>query len=623
MIDKLVQLVKEKTVLRYIAIGGTSYVIELSALLTLTKLFHLNPIIAVGISFWIGLITSFFLQKFFAFSNKTIQAKQLLSQSIMYGVLVLVNYLFTLWFVGVFNSITGLVVSRTIALIITTFWNYFVYKYILFPTSNQSFLNIFKQFKQQQLGRNLLVTGIIILGFFLTGYAALGIFSRPMADDLIFLNSYGASDAVANFHYVYTVNGRLTSLTIYLLGFTIPFISELTALLTLLILGSGIYILTKEILFNKISTKFSRLVIVFSTLTILSAFAIITPSPPSSIFWFSAAVVHVWSYGFILMLIAYSLRLRRVFKKSPYQKRYIILYLLAALLIGLFGEMPALTVIFLYTFTLLVDFIRKNRRYIQMSLMGLFAGIVAFGWLYFAPASVSRRQDVEALGGLTTIDFIKNLPKELYQNIIYQLPSLFGNIYILIPVFFISLIFGLYFTQRKNLRKQDVTLYTIVSVLLVAFHVINFSLTYVAGGYIPLRIYASSSLALVLSAYLLGFVVGVIMRKSRDIYKGVVIGSVATLLILSIIHTSAYIPWGISLGRELHSHAKAWDARDVYIKNQIREGDCRIIAPSLPIGDVGDISKDPNYWINKEGIEDYYRPPSNQNYWQSCTIISN
>ena len=235
---------------------------------------------------------------------------------------------------------------------------------------------------------------------------------------------------------------------------------------------------------------------------------------------------------------------------------------------------------------------------------------------------MGRRQAVEAHGGLTTIDFIKNLPKELHQNIVNQLPILFGNIYILVPVFFVSLIFGLYVARRNSLKKQEIILYSIVAGILTIFHIVNFSLTYIAGGYIPLRIYASSSLALVLTAYILGFLVGNLLKTSRELYKGVALGSIVTLLILSIIHTSAYIPWSITLGRELHSHAKAWDARDAYIKDQIKHGNCHITAPSLPIGDVGDINKDPNYRINKEGIEDYYRPPSNPNYWRSCTVTS-
>jgi putative flippase GtrA len=622
MITNLKKLLKEKTIIRYIVIGGTSYVIELTVLLILAKLLHLNPVLSVGISFWVGLIMSFFLQKFFAFNNKTLKAKHLLWQSVMYGALVLVNYLFTLWFVGLFNSVMGLIGSRTIALIITTFWNYFVYKYVLFPTTSSSFLMTFSWAKLLKEKRKMLIAGSVILGIFITGYITLGIFSRPMADDLIFLSGYGLSDPVANFNYVYTVNGRLTALTIYLLGFTIPFISELAALITMLILGSGLYLLMREILANKLPAELSRIATIFTTFSLLSAFAILTPSPPSSIFWFSAAVVHVWSYGFILMLVAYLLKLRKNFGGHTYQKRHSLLYPIAALLIGLLGEIPALTVIFFHIFVIGLDAARKTKKYIQITAAGLSGGIAAFAWLYFAPASVSRRQGVEELGGLTTIDFIKNLPRELHHNISEQLPVLFQNIYILVPVFFIGLVFGLYLVRSRSFKRQEVILYTVVAGLLAVFHIANFSLTYVAGGYIPLRIYASSSLALILSAYLLGFVAGNLIKTSRDLYKGAALGSIVTLLILSIIHTSAYIPWGISLGREMHSHAKAWDARDSYIKNQIKRGNCRIMAPSLPIGDVGDINKDPSYWINKEGMEDYYRPPTSRNYWQSCTITS-
>lgn len=115
---------------RYICIGGVSYVIELSALLLLVNVLLVSSELAVACSFWIGLVVSFLLQKYLAFGNKTREKRVLGKQAFLYGVLILVNYVFTIAFVGVFVSLLGLILSRTIALLLTVTWNYFVYRYI-------------------------------------------------------------------------------------------------------------------------------------------------------------------------------------------------------------------------------------------------------------------------------------------------------------------------------------------------------------------------------------------------------------------------------------------------------------------------------------------------------------
>lgn len=617
----LAKKILSHTGVRYLITGGASYGIELSVLLLLSGILHLGPVLSVGISFWVGLVISFILQKFLAFNNKTVKPKHLIRQSLQYGALVLVNYLFTLWFVSTFEPIVGLVIARTVALIITTIWNYFIYKYVLFGNKKVGIYYIIGQMSATQKKRKLLYALSGIFGLFLVAYIALGVFSRPMADDLIFLNGYGVSDVVSNFHYAYTVNGRLTTLTIYVVGFIIPIISQLTALLTISVLGVGIYMLSKQFLRLKTPTNLLQPVTLCSTLAILSAFAILTPSPPSSIFWFSAAVVHIWSYGFILMLSAQLLKLRERAQVKIAKKELLFYFFLTAL-VGLFGEMPALTIILLHMLILLVDSLRKNHKHTMLTLSGLAAGFTAFAWLYFAPASVSRRANVEAEGGLSTIDFLKHLPQELHENISTQFPHLFQNISLLVIVFFGATLLGLYFTKRKQIEKHILTLLLIIAAIFASFYIINFCITYLAGGYIPLRIYAASSLGFIVSSYLFGYLFGHTLRRCREITKGIALGSLCTLSLLILISSAAFIPWGVNLAKELRGHANAWDSRDLYIKEQIKQGTCSIKTVSLPIGDVGDISKDPDYWINKEGIENYYRPPSNQDYWKKCSVIS-
>jgi putative flippase GtrA len=120
------------TLFRYIFIGGLSFAIEMGVLYSLIHFFQLSSILAVAISFWVGLITSFVLQKLIAFQDKGSSTKKILRQSIYYAILVLFNYAFTIGFVALLEGALTLFIARTIALIITTGWNFIVYSKIIF-----------------------------------------------------------------------------------------------------------------------------------------------------------------------------------------------------------------------------------------------------------------------------------------------------------------------------------------------------------------------------------------------------------------------------------------------------------------------------------------------------------
>lgn len=123
--------IANNTLIRYILTGGTSFLIELGCLLILMEL-GLGALVAVGISFWIGLATAFILQKIFAFKDTERRYKHIAWQMGVYSALVLINYLFTLVFVALTEPLLGIIISRTIALVITTCWNYVLYRYVIF-----------------------------------------------------------------------------------------------------------------------------------------------------------------------------------------------------------------------------------------------------------------------------------------------------------------------------------------------------------------------------------------------------------------------------------------------------------------------------------------------------------
>jgi putative flippase GtrA len=115
--------------IRYLAVGGFSYLLEMAVLYFLKKM-GLDDIIAVGLSFWVGFITAFTLQKIITFQSRSKNIKSVSKQLILYSLLVVFNYIFTIIVVGIFSDKYNVYTLRSIVIIMTTFWNYLIYRYI-------------------------------------------------------------------------------------------------------------------------------------------------------------------------------------------------------------------------------------------------------------------------------------------------------------------------------------------------------------------------------------------------------------------------------------------------------------------------------------------------------------
>lgn len=117
--------------IRYIAVGGISYFVELGIILLMVQAFGFHRTVATGISFWIALIISFILMKIVAFKNYEKQLNTIFKQSALYLFIVLLNYAFTLSLVSFFSE-DKLIISRSLAMLIVTTWNYLFYKLVIF-----------------------------------------------------------------------------------------------------------------------------------------------------------------------------------------------------------------------------------------------------------------------------------------------------------------------------------------------------------------------------------------------------------------------------------------------------------------------------------------------------------
>lgn len=134
--DKLKQIASH-TIIRYLVIGGFSYSIELGLLISLIRWGHISRLLSTAIAFWLGLVVAFVLQKLLAFQDYRREKRLLQKQGLMYGILVVFNCGFTLLVVGFFLKDQAVVVSRSLALLTTTVWNFFIYKHVIFKPGAQ------------------------------------------------------------------------------------------------------------------------------------------------------------------------------------------------------------------------------------------------------------------------------------------------------------------------------------------------------------------------------------------------------------------------------------------------------------------------------------------------------
>lgn len=116
---------------RYLIVGVSVYLLELVVIVVVEQLGG-GPVLAVGMSFWIGLVVSFVLQKFVTFQDKRTHHKILIPQVVAAICLVLFNFGFTILVTKLLTDVVPAVISRTLALGVTTLWNFYLYKTRIF-----------------------------------------------------------------------------------------------------------------------------------------------------------------------------------------------------------------------------------------------------------------------------------------------------------------------------------------------------------------------------------------------------------------------------------------------------------------------------------------------------------
>lgn len=116
---------------RYLLVGGSVYAVEL-AIILIAQWSGLSAVTAVAIAFVVGLLLSFSLQKLVTFGDRRLQRKVVGPQLLAVSLLVLFNFGFILLMTDLLQHHLPTVLTRTLALGITTIWNFYLYKTRIF-----------------------------------------------------------------------------------------------------------------------------------------------------------------------------------------------------------------------------------------------------------------------------------------------------------------------------------------------------------------------------------------------------------------------------------------------------------------------------------------------------------
>ena len=136
---KRVRALLERPGIRYLFIGGSVYIFEL-AVIVLAQAYGATATWAVAISFCLGTAVSFFMQKLITFGDTRMHHRVLIPQLIATTLLIIWNLSFSVLLTKLLEHHLPAVVTRTLALGVTTIWNFYLYKTRIFKNADEELL---------------------------------------------------------------------------------------------------------------------------------------------------------------------------------------------------------------------------------------------------------------------------------------------------------------------------------------------------------------------------------------------------------------------------------------------------------------------------------------------------
>ena len=116
--------------MRYLFVGGSTFIIDFSLLIVLHGKFNLNIALATSVAYWVSILFNFTMNRWWTFSAS--ENKKLHRHLFGYGLLLCFNYLFTVIFVSLVSKYISYAIAKIAAVIIQVSWTYLIYKNVIF-----------------------------------------------------------------------------------------------------------------------------------------------------------------------------------------------------------------------------------------------------------------------------------------------------------------------------------------------------------------------------------------------------------------------------------------------------------------------------------------------------------
>lgn len=115
---------------RYLLVGGTTFVIDFGILIALHGGLGIGIAAATSVAYWVSIIYNFILNRYWTFDSR--EKESLQRHITTYFILLIFNYFFAVIFVSYMSDHINYVVAKAIAVGIQMVWTYPVYKNYIF-----------------------------------------------------------------------------------------------------------------------------------------------------------------------------------------------------------------------------------------------------------------------------------------------------------------------------------------------------------------------------------------------------------------------------------------------------------------------------------------------------------
>lgn len=577
---------KYKAFARYLYAGLLAYSIEIGILFFLNNILNINPILAVSISFWISVFTTFYLQKIIAFGDFTRTVNAISKQFSIYVGLLIFNYFVSVAIVSVLPDSLA-VVGRSVVIVLSMMWNYYIYKNYIFHKGKNDYSKL------------IVLLVIFLCSVVLFYIVALGIYIRPMSDDFAFLGAVNTLSGIDYLKFVFSANGRVTALVSYFIGYSIPLFLIFVPLLGTVLLYFGLLKFIDS-LFHALNLKSPKIVTLTLPLIIITAsyLLIITYGLYASTFWFASAPVHTWSYAILFMYIGFVIdALHNKFKYS--KPKIFLLFILLPFMAATLNETTAILAIVVSGISVLYAIRYKITNMLNyfIGLASSFAGLLT---LYFAPGAIARRAVFENRYDYSFIHRAINTPSYIFDDVTNNLAMALKNEEILFVVLGLSIFIG---TMIKGKIKLKQILLTVAGVLFIlcTLYFVNTGILYfmTERPIVPLRMYLLPALIYSISVMIFGLFIGVYSNVLSNYRRGILVGASLMLVFLPILHSYANVSTDLTnLQTALKTRKIHFDYRSNYIYDKLDNNICLVNVETLKILGVGDVTDDINNYDN-------------------------